>query len=113
MEASETPQPAKKPSLVIGSVWLALLCIGVFAYNVLRSQSDGGASYPGASYAIGEGIGGGLLFWVIFHFVIAKRRGWGFSGLSLVLILVSATVGTSINVKAKDHREQMAKMRAG
>ena len=113
MEASETPQPAKKPSLVIGSIWLAVLCVGVFVYNVLRSDSGGGASYPGASYAIGEGIGGGLLFWVIFHFVIAKRRGWGFSGLSLVLILALATVGTLINFKARENREQMARMNAG
>src|SRR5262249_32659653 len=85
---------------------------GVFVYNVLRSDSGGGASYPGASYAIGEGIGGGLFIWVIFHFVIAKRRGWGYSGLSLALILVVATVGTMVNARAKDNREQMAKMGA-
>ena len=107
METTEAAQPAKKPSLVMGSVWLAVLCIVVLVYNAGRA--DVGA---GTAYAIGEGIGGGLVFWVIFHFLVAKKRGWEFSAVALGFILAAAAVGAAVNVKAKDNREQMAKMQA-
>jgi hypothetical protein len=106
MEPTEAPQAPERPSLLVGSIWVAVVCAGVFAYNVLRS--DVGA---GTSYAIGEGIGGGLVLWVIFHFAIAKRRGWEFSGAALGFILAAAAVGSAVNVKAKENREQMAAMR--
>ena len=107
MEQNEAPQLPKKPSTVVGGLWLAVLCAGLFVYNVLRSDAGGDTAY-----AIGEGIGGGLLFWVIFHFVIAKKRGGQFSGAALVFILAATTAGTLINFKAKENREQTAKMRA-
>jgi hypothetical protein len=107
MEQNEAPQAPKKPSAVLGWLWLAVLCAGLFVYNVVRSDVGGDTSY-----AIGEGIGGGLVFWVIFHFVIAKKRGGKFSGAALAFILAATTAGTLINFKAKENREQMAKMRA-
>jgi hypothetical protein len=108
MEQNEAPQAPKRPSMVLGWLWLAVLCAGLFVYNVVRTDVGGDTSY-----AIGEGMGGGLLFWVIFHFVIAKKRGGKFSGTALVFILAATTAGTLINFKAKENREQMAKMRAG
>jgi hypothetical protein len=108
MNQNEAPQAPKKPSLLVGTIWVAVVCAGVFAYNVVRSDVG-----PETSYAIGEGIGSGLVFWVIFHFAIAKRRGWGFSGAALGFILAAAAVGSAVNFKAKENREQMAKMRAG
>jgi len=107
MEENEAPQAPKKPSLLVGSIWVAVVCAGVFVYNVVRTDVGGDTSY-----AIGEGMGGGLVLWVIFHFAIAKRRGWEFSGVALGFILAAAAVGSAVNFKAKENREQMAKMRA-
>ena len=107
MEASETPQAAKKPSIVIGSIWLAVLCIVLLVYTGSRSEVGGNAGY-----ALGYGMGTGLIPWVIFHFAVARRRGSGFAGVSLALILASAAAGTWIAFRAHDSREQMARMGA-
>src|SRR5262245_8585745 len=104
MEPSEAPQAPKKPSLLVGSILVAVVCAGVFAYNTLRG--DVGAS---TSYAIGEGIGSALVLWVIFHFLFARRRGWEFSAAALGFMVAAGAAGSAVNFKAKENREQMAK----
>lgn len=107
MEATEAPQPAKKPSIVMGWVWLAVVCIVLLVLTGGRSDVEGNAGY-----AIGYGAGTAVIPWLIFHFLVAKRRGSGFAGASLVLILASTTVGTWVAWKAHDKRQEMAKMQA-
>ena len=107
MEQSEAPQPKNKPSLLIGSIWVAVVCVVVLVYNGARP--DMGASM---SYSIGQAMGGALVIWVIFHFLIARRRGWEFSAAALGFILAAAGGGAAVNFKAKENREQMARMGA-
>jgi hypothetical protein len=107
MEQAEAARAPKEPSWLVGFVWLAVLCAGLFFYNVVRT--DVGAE---TSYAVGQGMGGGLLAWVIFHFAVGKKRGGLFSGVALGFIFAATTAGTLINFKAKENREQMARMGA-
>jgi hypothetical protein len=108
MEASETPQPAKRPSLVTGSIWLAVLCIVLLVYTASRSDPGGDAAY-----ATGYATGIALVWAAIFHFIFARKRGARFAGVSFALVVASVWAGSWVAFKAHDKREQMAKMQAG
>src|SRR5262245_6879994 len=63
MKPEEAPQ---KPSVVTGSIWLALACL--FAYY--RARVSGSSD---AAYTLGSALGSALLPLAVLHFAIARK----------------------------------------
>jgi len=103
-QQTKTEQP--KASIVTGAAWLLLTCFIALGYGASRSDLP-----IDSSVLFGECIGGTLIFWGIFHYTVARRRGGGFSAVSFVLILVALTVGTFASHATQ--KEQLSRMDAG